>query len=262
MVKDKKFKVLIIDDEEDIIGLLTLHLKMKQYQVVAAIDGSKGLEAADIENPDIILLDVMMPGMDGFEVCKHLKEKPSTTEIPIIFLTARNQSDDRVKGLMSGADDYMVKPFDFDELELRIRRSLKNSRPKSNAVEINILDLDSMREKLSPWFSSGNSFDLFFIELVFDENRLIPNEVLKDFGLTLMLSLREVKPKFYLAGKLSNHFFCLFVQTQDLESLARLLIDNFKKNSQQAYLKIKIRPNIPHSYKSSEEFFDKLTKSL
>jgi DNA-binding response OmpR family regulator len=259
MNEERKFKVLIVDDEDDIIGLLTLHLKMKRYEVLAATDGVKGLDVANKERPDIILLDVMMPGIDGFEVCKRLKEKPATAEIPIIFLTARNQTDDRVKGLMSGADDYMVKPFDFDELELRIRRSLKNANPTRSEADIEILDLTTARERLVHWFNQGTSFDLFSIELMYDSQKVIPSEVLKDFSLSLMLTVREKKPSSHLICKITPSQLLLFVSTHDLESFAKLLIDNFKKNSlQTAHLKIKIRPSIQKSFQSSDELFDKL----
>jgi DNA-binding response OmpR family regulator len=259
MNEERKFKVLVVDDEDDIIGLLTLHLKMKHYEVVAATDGVKGLDVANKEHPDIILLDVMMPGIDGFEVCKRLKEKPATAEIPIIFLTARNQTDDRVKGLMSGADDYMVKPFDFDELELRIRRSLKKINPNKSEADIEILDLATAREKMVHWFNDKTSFDLFSIELVYDPQKVIPSEVVKDFSLSLMLAIREKKPSATLICKASPSKLFLFINTNDLESFAKLLIDNFKKNSlQNAHLKIKIRPGLQKNFRSSDELFDKL----
>ncbi len=263
MTQEAKYKVLIIDDEDDIIGLLTLHLKMKNYQVISAIDGVKGLQVAEAERPDIILLDVMMPGIDGFEVCKRLKEKPVTVDIPIIFLTARNQADDRVKGLMSGADDYMIKPFDFDELELRVRRSLKNSKPKHMHSDIVVEDMEGMSKKLAVWYKDNKPFDLFMVELSFDERKTNPLDVLKDFNLSLMLTLREKNPAKSLLGKISPKMLYLFISTDDLESFAKLLIDNFKKNALQiAHLKIKIRPNVMSIFHSPEELFEKLNAPM
>lgn len=260
---DKKFKILIVDDEEDIIGLLTLHLKMKNYEVVSATDGVMGLEVAEHEQPDIILLDVMMPGIDGFEVCKRLKEKEITAEIPIIFLTARNQTDDRVKGLMSGADDYIVKPFDFDELELRVRRSLKNIRSKQEETEVTMVDFESMKEKLTRWYDNNLYFDLFYVKLTQDGEMLSPMDIQKDFTNALLITLREIKPEAYLLVKISTNYFFLFVSTIHLETFAKQLIDNFKKNAvQDSNLKIKIRTNVPSNFSTLSLLVDKLKSEI
>ncbi len=260
---EKKHKILIIDDEEDIIGLLTLHLKMKNYEVTSATDGVMGLEVADQEDPDIILLDVMMPGIDGFEVCKRLKEKEKTAEIPIIFLTARNQTDDRVKGLMSGADDYIVKPFDFDELELRVRRSLKNFTKKQEVTDLLMVDFESMKEKLVKWYDTNLHFDLFYIRLANENESISEMDIQKDFTGTLLVTLRELKPTAYLLVKIATNYFFLFVATMDLETFAKYLIDNFKKNtSYNAHLKMKIRPDVTSNYPTLSQLVDKLKSEI
>jgi DNA-binding response OmpR family regulator len=118
-------RILIVDDEPDILSLLTLHLKLKHYEVFKSSSPIKGIEIANKEKPDLILLDVMMPEMDGFQVAMKLKENEDTRNIPIIFLTARTQTEDKIKGFKAGADDYLVKPFDFEELEIRINRLVR-----------------------------------------------------------------------------------------------------------------------------------------
>ncbi len=122
-----KEKVLIVEDEEDILQLLSFNVEAAGYEVIASADGYEGLHLAIAHHPDLVLLDIMLPGLDGFEVCKELKRKKETSEIPIIMLTARGEEVDRIVGLELGADDYVVKPFSPRELLLRIRAILKRT---------------------------------------------------------------------------------------------------------------------------------------
>ncbi len=120
--------ILVIDDSEDIHLLLRARLKDEDVEILDASDGSAGIEAARRLRPDLILLDVEMPGLGGFEVCRALKNDPVTTPIPIIFLTGVSDPGDRVKGLELGAVDYVTKPFDFSELRARVRAALRTVR--------------------------------------------------------------------------------------------------------------------------------------
>lgn len=127
--------VLVVDDEPDIVRLLTFALQADGYQVISAKNGSDGLALARQEHPDIVILDVMMPGMDGFEVCNELRSKPDTASLPIIMLSALGQVSDRVKGLRAGADDYVPKPVNLDELSARVAALLSRShRPPAGAA--------------------------------------------------------------------------------------------------------------------------------
>ncbi len=116
--------VLIIEDEQAIVDILKFNLEKEGYSVLYATDGQTGLELALSENPDLILLDVMLPRMDGFEICKKVREKSST---PIIMLTAREEEVDKVLGLELGADDYMTKPFSIRELTARVKANLRRT---------------------------------------------------------------------------------------------------------------------------------------
>ena len=109
--------VLVIDDEQPIVEILKFNLTKEGYAVLEAYDGAAGLELALNKNPDLILLDVMLPKMDGFEVCRKIREKSS---VPIIMLTAREEEVDKVLGLELGADDYMTKPYSVRELTARV----------------------------------------------------------------------------------------------------------------------------------------------
>lgn len=123
--KQPLLKVLVIDDEENIVEFVKLGLRYEGFQVESASDGLLGLAAAQRINPDIIILDLMMPGIDGLEVCRRLRSNPVTQDVPVIMLTAKDEVRDRVLGLEVGADDYLTKPFSFDELLARLRAILR-----------------------------------------------------------------------------------------------------------------------------------------
>lgn len=118
-------RILIIEDDEAIIRLLRRGLGFEGYQVESATDGESGLLIARDRHPDLVILDLMLPGMDGLEVCQRLR---TVSSIPILMLTAKDSLHDRIQGLNSGADDYMVKPFELDELIARVRALLRRTQ--------------------------------------------------------------------------------------------------------------------------------------
>jgi DNA-binding response OmpR family regulator len=124
-------RLLVIEDEAPMRTALVETLKAEGYRVLAAVDGVAGLELACTEPFDLVLLDVMMPGLDGFAVCRELRKRGRT--LPVLMLTAKGQVDDRVEGLDSGADDYLVKPFSLKELLARVRALLRR-REREEAV--------------------------------------------------------------------------------------------------------------------------------
>lgn len=132
-----KQKVLLVDDEENIRMLIRFNLEKAGYEVVEASDGKEALGMAQKSLPDIIILDLMLPGMDGLEVCRNLKQAPQTAALPIIMLTAKSDEIDKVIGLELGADDYMAKPFSQRELLARIKAVLRRSQvPAGNGEEL------------------------------------------------------------------------------------------------------------------------------
>ncbi|MES2695243.1 MAG: response regulator transcription factor [Verrucomicrobiota bacterium] len=124
-----KSKILVVDDEPDALEILGRRLSDAGFATVCAADGLRALESARVELPDLIVLDLMLPGLDGFEVCRLLRRDPATAAIPIIFLTARADEMDRIVGLELGAEDYVTKPFSPRELVLRIKRTLLRTTP-------------------------------------------------------------------------------------------------------------------------------------
>ena len=127
-----KPKVLIVEDEVDILNLLRYNFEAAGYPVCTVKDGLKVFETAQKQQPDVILLDLMLPGKDGFEVCKDLKSDTLLKNIPVIMLTAKGEEVDRIVGLELGADDYVVKPFSPRELLLRVKAILRRSHQEEN----------------------------------------------------------------------------------------------------------------------------------
>ncbi len=128
----KQRLILIVEDEEDIVRLLAFHLEKEGFRIHSAGSGPAALDYAFGNIPDLIILDIMLPEMDGLEVCRRIRSNPLTTAVPILILSARREELDKVLGLELGADDYMVKPFSVRELVARIRammRRLEQSRP-------------------------------------------------------------------------------------------------------------------------------------
>ena len=141
-LKLMKPKILVVDDEADALELISYNLKSAGFEVVTADDGEKALKKARAEQPNLILLDLMLPEVDGLEVCKVLRREPATAATPIIMLTARASEVDRVVGLELGADDYVTKPFSPRELVLRIKNLLKRgTRPESPQDQLKVRDL-------------------------------------------------------------------------------------------------------------------------
>lgn len=131
-----KEKILIVDDEKDIVKMLDYNLKKEGFRTISAFDGEYALDLADREQPGLIILDLMLPGIDGLEVCRELKKENKTASIPIIMLTAKSQESDKVVGLELGADDYITKPFSPRELIARVKAVLRRARDKEKLPEV------------------------------------------------------------------------------------------------------------------------------
>ena len=169
-------KILIIDDEENIVDIVKFHLEKNGYETIFAMNGAAGLELALTENPDLILLDIMLPEMDGFDVCKRIREHHLA--IPIIMLTAKGDEVDKILGLELGADDYMTKPFSTRELIARIRANLRRSETVQDS-------------------HSNNKEIMRFENLTIDPTNY---DVRRD-GAPLSLSIREFELLKYMASK-------------------------------------------------------------
>ena len=133
-----KARVLIIEDDREILKTLRRNLAHEEYDVYTAEDGDSGLEEARKVEPDLVILDIMLPGIDGYEVCRRLRKE--NQELPILMLTAKGDTSDRVRGLDIGADDYITKPFEIEELNARMRALLRRTMPNQEEV-LSFMDL-------------------------------------------------------------------------------------------------------------------------
>ncbi len=147
----EKPTILVVDDEEDIIELVELNLADEGYRVLGCTTGEKALEIAKSKLPDLIVLDLMLPGIDGLEVCRRLKRSPKTAHIPIVMLTAKVEEADIVTGLELGADDYVTKPFSGKVLAARVRRLLRRAAEpagEQEVIKIHDLTIDPARHEV------------------------------------------------------------------------------------------------------------------
>ena len=171
-------RILIVEDEKNIIDILSFNLSREGYDTIEALDGKTGLQLALEQDPDLILLDLMLPGMNGFDVCRSLREQGRTT--PVIMLTAREEETDKVMGLELGADDYITKPFSMRELLARVKANIRRS---------------DMVPAVPPETKTASRLDLG--RIVVDTDLMV---VYKD-GKTLELSQREYELIKFLASQ-------------------------------------------------------------
>jgi two-component system alkaline phosphatase synthesis response regulator PhoP len=147
-----KGRILVIDDEEDLIELVRYNLEQEGFQVEGVTDGESGLHRAVQKMPDLILIDLMLPGMDGLEVCRTLRADNRTASVPIIMLTAKSTESDRIVGLELGADDYVVKPFSPRELAARVKAVLRRTQApqsESKVIRRGSLTIDLTRREVN-----------------------------------------------------------------------------------------------------------------
>ncbi|MBS11695.1 MAG: DNA-binding response regulator [Gemmatimonadetes bacterium] len=131
-------KILVLEDEPDILGMVQYNLERAGFEVRTAEDGETGLELVRSESPSLLILDLMLPGIDGLDVCKSLKSDAATKDLPVLMLTARKDEVDRILGFELGADDYVVKPFSPRELILRVRAILRRAGGEADETEADI----------------------------------------------------------------------------------------------------------------------------
>ena len=144
--------ILIIEDEKDIVDLVDYHLKQSGFSVLKALDGPSGLEIAKKNRPSLVILDLMLPGMDGKDICRAIKSNPLTQSIPILMLTAKTEEMDRVIGFELGADDYVTKPFSPRELVLRVKAILRRKETPDEgekSIQVGDLLIDIERHQVS-----------------------------------------------------------------------------------------------------------------
>ena len=147
--------ILVIDDDELVSRTLQRALKLYDYQVMVANSGTEGLHVARRHRPDLLVLDIVMPGTDGYQVCRQVRGDPLLKDVPILFLTAKSKDEDKIEGFRAGGDDYLAKPFNMQELQLRIRAILRRAGNGSdeplnqNVVKVGDVVLDTRSFKVT-----------------------------------------------------------------------------------------------------------------
>ena len=147
--------ILVIDDDELVSRTLQRALKLYGHQVMVANSGTEGLQTARRHRPDLFILDIMMPGADGYQVCRQIRGDPLLADLPVLFLTAKAKDEDKIEGFRAGADDYLSKPFNMEELQLRVKAILRRTSPvnldpePANEVVVGNVTLDCRRFKVT-----------------------------------------------------------------------------------------------------------------
>lgn len=218
----KMIEILVIEDERDIVETLEYNLKKEGYKVAKAYDGLAGLRMAEEKIPALVLLDLMLPGLDGLEVCRRIKKNPKTAAVPVIMLTAKGSETDKVVGLELGADDYIVKPFSIKELIARIktilRRYEKPAEKPPAVIKFKDLEIDTDKHEVKAAGKlvelTAKEFQLLFYlaenkERVFSRERLLDTVWGIDVAIetrTVDVHMRRLREKL---GKAGHHLVTL-----------------------------------------------------
>lgn len=256
-LKNEYPKILVVDDEEHIRRILKYQLEKNGYRAFCAEDGRKGLAMAREVSPDLIILDLMMPMMDGFEVCTRLKEDFQTSHIPIIMLTARSEMGDKLKGLENGANDYLVKPYSNEELLLRVKNVLDWGQKQKDANPLTGFSGNKAIEKeLSLLLNRDQSFAFLYIDIdnfkayndyygyqKGDQSILFLADIIKE-------TVESMGNKEDFIGHIGGDDFVVITSLEKSDRVAKRIIDEFDKGSlilmdeediRRGYLEIKDR---------------------
>ncbi len=238
---DPKSKILIVEDDPDVAEMLTAYFRTQDYEVFTVNWGEDGVRSALQVNPDLAILDIRLPDIDGYEVARRLRTDRRTSEIPIIFLTEKRDRVDRLQGLELGADDYITKPFDVQELRLRVRNALKRvsqgslTNPVTGLPEGALVD-----EKLSEVLGKEGT-SLLFVSLqnmaTFREayGFVASDDVLRAVSLMIVNTMREFsRPEDFL-GHLSATEFVLIVLPSNLAALSDKLRSRLEQSVEYFY---------------------------
>ena len=209
-------RTLIVDDDQDIARILRFRLERKGFECVLASNGLEALEVLDTHHPDLVLLDVMMPKMDGFTACREIRKRNAWARIPVIMLTAKGDTSDKVNGISQGADDYVVKPFEFEELLARIqmilRRTLENMSanpltglPGNHVISRQIEAAIAAQKPFAACYADLDHFKAFNDEYGFEAG----DQVIKHLAEILNQVLRERGATWFLGHIGGDDFFFL-----------------------------------------------------
>lgn len=236
-----KKRLLVIEDDVDLAEMLVVYFIAQGYDVLNAISGAEGVAMARSRFPNLILLDVMLPDMDGFDVCRALRTTTLSKHIPIIFLTQRDARADKVAGLELGADDYITKPFDVEELRLRVQGSIRRSNRESlhdprSGLPTNVLIQDTrdalmQRPNFTPLNIQLAGFRAFHDLYGF----MAGDEALAFTGQVFMETIAQIGTADDFAGTLSDDSFVIFTFVPDVKPFIDTLGQHFNEGIKRFY---------------------------
>ncbi|OQX85503.1 MAG: hypothetical protein B6D63_02140 [Candidatus Latescibacteria bacterium 4484_7] len=236
--KKESYKILVVDDELHIRNILKFQLEKSGYSVVLAENGEAALHMVRKESPDLLILDLMMPKMDGFEVCKRIRENYQTAQIPIIMLTAKSDLPDRLKGLKDGANDYLIKPYSNEELLLRVQNVLEWSQKQKEANPLTGLAGNRAIEK-ELQERIENSIPFAFLYMDIDNFKAYNDyygyqkgdEAILFLSDIIVESVNSLGSSDDFVGHIGGDDFVVITTPQRAEAIARRIIDEFDKGS-------------------------------
>ncbi len=237
-----KKRILIVDDDPDILDVLHLTIPEEEYQVVEAHDGQEALDKVYEHPPDLIILDYVMPKLTGPEVCKHLKKDILLRHLPIIMLTGKSEVKDKVQGLDSGADDYIVKPFEPEELLARIRMTLRRSQMDLDAAPLTRLPGNvSIFNELEKRIKSNEKFAVGYVDL---DNFKIFNDkygftwgdrIIQETARVVIKAVEKYGTKDDFIGHIGGDDFVIASTADTIDTICKQIISEFEKATLKLY---------------------------
>ena len=224
-MSEPKSKILVVEDDQDLAEMLNSYLRVQGYEVLTSHWGEEGIQSAQNERPDLLILDIRLPDIDGFEVARRLRADRKTSKIPIIFLTERRERNDKLAGLELGADDYITKPFDVQEMRLRVRNVLKRSKQDSLTNPVTGLPEGPLvEERLSDCLQKDGPGALGIlienIELFRDAYGFVAkDDVLRAISLILTNAMREFGFDDGFVGHLTPTDFVMIIDQNQLSGM-------------------------------------------
>ena len=229
--------ILIVDDDADIVRFVEMNLRLEGYRVLTAHDGLEALDMVAAEVPDLVLLDVMLPGVDGVEVTRRLRADSRTATLPIIMLTAKTLTADRVLGLTTGADDYIIKPFDTLELVARVRSTLRrNAEARAVSPLTSLPGNIRIEDEIAGRVSSGSPFAVAYLDLdnfkAFNDAHgfLRGDQVILLLATALRRAVVGAQPPAFI-GHVGGDDFVLVCRPEQVEDLSFAAVEYFDEKS-------------------------------
>jgi PleD family two-component response regulator len=229
-------RVLVVEDDFDISSMLQLYFKSQGYEVYVAPRGGVALEMTRQNMPNVIVLDIMLPDIDGYEVCRQLRTNLRTSHIPIIFLTQKDERNDKIQGLELGADDYITKPFDLEELRLRVRNTIKSAEVASLTSPSTGLASGRLIEQQLRELMRRQDWGILYIGIngldAFNEvyGFVAGEEVLRFTGMLLNDAIDQMGTADDFVGHIGGDNFIIITRKELVASLRAEIINRFKEN--------------------------------